>query len=326
MNKQETLSFIQEELSKKNISKDDLLNIVNKNRDSQGESNKLINVLYTIGAIIAVTGISILIGQNWNDIGMFGRLITTLGIFLATYITAFILQKPEQKILSQVMFSVSAILAPVSAWALLQESNIDFSIKYQTITALLLTIIFATALFVTRKHILVLITLVFATWGYFTEILHIFDISNYYGDFYDDVLKWWVILLGIAYMFIAYGYQSILKPDESPEVKEKNIIQGIIYNLGALGVLIGGISVGGVFDALFVAIIFAVFYIGVYLRSNMMLLLGAIFLVSHIIKITSKYFVDTIGWSVSLILIGFIIIGVSYGTFYISKKYIGKKG
>lgn len=324
MNKQELLTLIQQELANKNISKNDLLEIAYQEKKETGESKNLINVLYTIGAIIAVTGITILIGQHWDDIGMFGRLVVTLGISLATYVAAYVLEKPEQKRLSQVVFVISAILAPVGSWVLLREANIDFTIQYQTIAAIALTLVYGTALFVTRKHILVLITLGFATWAYFTKILDMFDVNNYYGDFYDDVLKWAVILLGISYMCIAYGYRSVLKTIESDEIKEKNSMQSIIYNFGAFGILLGGISVGGAFDALYVAIIFAAFYGAVYLRSKIMLLLGAIFLVSHIIKITSKYFVDTVGWPVSLIAIGFMIIGVGYGTFWVGRKYINK--
>jgi hypothetical protein len=109
------------------------------------------------------------------------------------------------------------------------------------------------------------------------------------------------------------------------EGKEKKNIANIIYNLGMLGILGSAISIGGMFDVLFIACIFAAFYGSVFIKSKLMLVSGAGFLIAYIIKITGKYFVDSIGWPVALIGIGFMIIGIGYGTYAIGKKYISRK-
>ena len=95
-----------------------------------------------------------------------------------------------------------------------------------------------------------------------------------------------------------------------------------IYGFGTLAILGAGIFIGGVFDLILIALIFAVFYGSVYLKSRSMLIFGAIFLMAHIIKLTSKYFVGSVGWPVALIIVGFLVIGVGYMTFYLNKRFM----
>ena len=79
MDKQQIVSFIREALTSGNISKSDILGLVNERkqesqvsqplaRTPEDHSKNLIRVFYAIGAIIAVIGVIILVVQNWNDI------------------------------------------------------------------------------------------------------------------------------------------------------------------------------------------------------------------------------------------------------------------
>ena len=63
----------------------------------------------------------------------------------------------------------------------------------------------------------------------------------------------------------------------------------------------------------------------IFFRSTTMILVSSGFLIAEIIKLTSRYFVNSIGWPLSLIVIGFLVIGVGYITFSLNKKYIQQK-
>jgi hypothetical protein len=77
-----------------------------------------------------------------------------------------------------------------------------------------------------------------------------------------------------------------------------------------------------VWDALYVPVIFAVLFLSVYLKSQAFLRVGSAFLMFYIIKISSKYFTDSLGWPLALVLAGFLLIGVGYFAHYLSNKYI----
>lgn len=337
MDKQQVISFIEGQLITGKISKVDLLDIANNRVVSQGstamasdnvtvstrqESSKnLINTFYSIGAIIAIIGVGILIAQHWNEIGFVGRISVTLGISLFAYILGLLLNKPQQKMVSQVMFTIAAALVPIGSYVLLKEANITFDWTSQTAVALISTLVFGSALLISKKNILFFITVGFATWTYYAFILKVFGYNYYSADF----LKWSSMLLGISYLFIAYGYRSVFKASDKDYENEKKAIQDFFSGLGTLAILGAGIFIGGIFDLLYIALIFGAFYGSVYLKSRSMLTFGALFLMAHIIKLTSKYFVDSIGWPVALIVIGFFVIGVGYMTYYLNKRFITSK-
>ena len=333
MDKQQIITFIEGQLATGKITKTDLLNLTNGGMPTsqsvsveaktqpvtskEETSSNLTHIFYGIGAIIAIVGVCILVAQNWEEIGFGGRILVTLGIALLTYLGGMILRNPEQKVISQVMFVLSAVLSPLGAYVLLNEAKIDFSWSAQIWTAIVLFIIFGVALFVSKKNILVLLNVAFATWAYYSFIVKVL------GNSYDaDLFKWAGILLGTAYILIAYGSGSVWTASDEADAKEKKSITNVLYGLGTLFVLGAGITIGGFFNIVFIALIFGAFYGSVYLKSRAMLILGGLFLMAHIIKLTSEYFADTIGWPVALIIVGFLVIGVGYMTYQINKKFI----
>jgi hypothetical protein len=221
-----------------------------------------------------------------------------------------------------VLFAISAGLAPVGTYILLDQASIDFGWSAQLGTALVLFVIFCAAMFVNRINILFLISVAYATWAYYALVMKLFSGNLLYLI---DYVQWSIMFLGASYLFLAYGYQSVWQSQDRRDAKEKEAIQNLLYGLGTLAILGSAISMGGIFDLVLIALIFCAFYGSVYLRSRAMLLFGALFLMAHIIKLTSEYFVDSIGWPVALILVGFLIIGVGYATFYINKKFISTK-
>ncbi len=339
MDKQQIVNFIEGQIATGKISKEDLLSLANNvvtpsvntspvfnsntvDISHKEESSKnIINTFYGIGAIIILGGVAILVVQNWIEIGFMGRVLVTLGISLITFIGAFFLNKPHQRVISQVMFTISCVLAPLSVDVIISEANISFTWPYTFYTALVLSVIFGYALLVSKKNILVLITIGFASWAYYLLVIKVFTL-DYYSS---NIIKWAAMLLGFSYILIARGYQLVSVAIDASDEKEKKAVRNALFGLGTLIVLGSGIFIGGFFDLIFIAFIFAAFYGSVYLKSQSMLTFGALFLMAHMVKITSKYFVDSIGWPIALIIVGFLIIGIGYMAYNLNKKYISSK-
>jgi len=321
MDKQQVLDLVSRQLDAGIVSKEEILWLVGERmvpaaRTPVGTSlapqevsgRNLTHTFYTIGTIIAIVGVGILVVQNWNDIGFAGRILVTLGLALVTYVAALTARRPEQSRLADVLFVISACLAPIGIFVLLDEGGVTFSSGAQALSGLILAVIFGTAYFTSRRNVTIMLTAIFASWAYYAGIVKVFDITPYDAA---DTFKWATMLLGIAYVLIGYGYRL-----------QRDAVPNFFYGFGTLEILGAGISFGGTFDIFYIALIFAAFYGSVYLKSRMMLGLGAIFLIAHIIKLTSKYFVDSIGWPVALIAIGFVIIGIGYFTVYLNKKFV----
>lgn len=332
MDKEQSLSFIRSQLIAGSITKDDLYALAGGFMTegaaarpavpvpTQVESSKnIINIFYAIGAIIAIVGAGILVQQHWEDIGFAGRLLVSLGIALVTFISAMLLRKLTQRVVSQVFFTISAALAPLGVYVLLFERTVEFTASAQMMTGLALAVIFLVALLVSKKNVLVLLTVGFATWAFYAFAIDILG-GNNLGDF----LKWGTMVVGVAYILIGFWYRSVTQAVEPADEKEKRSVGAVLYGFGTLALLGGGIAVGGAFDFLFILLIFGAFYGSVFLKSRSMLIFAALFLIGHIFKLTSEYFADTVGWSVALVVIGFLIIGVGSLTYYVNKKFIAR--
>lgn len=310
MEKQEIISFIESQIAEGKISKQELFSALSIDKKTETSKN-LINIFYIIGAIIALVGIIILIVQNWSDIGLVGRILVTLGISLSTYVAGYLIKDEERHTLSQVLFTMSAFLAPVGTGVLLHEAKIEVTPLLVSAISLVWAVMYGSALWGTRKSILIIFTTAFATVSLYSLASELFS-NLFYSN---DLFKLLTIFVGVAYVLMAYSLSEVGS-------HERRSVKNILYGLGTIAILGVGISFGGFIDLLMIAVIFGAFYASVYIKSTVVLMLSALFLIAHIINITGEYFADSMNWAMVLIFVGFLIIGIGYATFYLNKKYI----
>jgi len=175
----------------------------------------------------------------------------------------------------------------------------------QVITACVLALIYGVALFLTKKDILIFILTAFITWAYYAVILEILGSYVYENA---DILQWATMLLGISYISVGYAIS--------------NSLRYVFYGFGSLAILGAGIFVGGLFDIIYILILFGAFYGSVYLKSRAMLIIASFFLMAYIMKLTAEYFSSFVSWPLMLIFSGFVLIGIGYATYYVNKKFI----
>jgi len=104
----------QAQLTRDTTGQEEISHIKDSNEES---SRQLMHLLYGIGTIITIIGVVVLLAQNWKEINFIIKIGITLGIALITYIYGLLLRSRENNMLSQVMFTISAVLAPI--WELL---------------------------------------------------------------------------------------------------------------------------------------------------------------------------------------------------------------
>jgi hypothetical protein len=279
---------------------------------SEDKNSNLVKIFYGIGAIIVAVGVVILIAQNWSEIGIIGKTVVTLGIGLACYIYAFFAKEDKFSYLSQILFGLSAFLMMFGVIVVLNHLEIMVSTWLQFWIALAFFGIFAFARYDTKRDILVLIMAGFATWAYYALFFQIFD-----ARIDADWVKVATIVLGVSYLLFAYDFQKD---------RRNGLVKNILYGLGVLMILVAAGQVGGIFDLVQILLIFAAIYLSVFIKSRTVLVISTLFLIIHIVKLTSEYFVDSIGWPLALIVMGFATIGIGYMSVFLNKKFIEKTG
>lgn len=323
MDKHQLLTELQSQVAAGQIGRDEVLAVLGTAHQDAEASARHINlseVLYYIGGGIVFIGIVVLLYQNWDSLNSFVRILVTLGSFIAALIVAGLLNRyAHLKKVAQAFFLISGLLAPLAANITLKETNIDInSDSIQTYIYIILTAGFFALFYFFRQTILLFFGILFAT-GLFHFILNLLALNNLSAS---DVAKLWeyqILVDGLAFMFLGYYLQAT----------SQKALTGVLYGFGALGFLGAAIFLGGYspdqntfWELIYPLLTFGLIFVAVYVKSKSFLVFGTLFLVAYIFKLTGEYFSNNLGWPLSLVLAGFLIMIVGYYAVRINKKYL----
>lgn len=322
MNKEELLQELLAKIATGEISRSEVVNRldipVSRSSVATGEKHatmfSVTKMLYVLGAAIVVIGIVIFVSQIWEDIGSFGRIGVTLGLgALFSLIGSMLLkQKPEDGI-GSIFHCMGGVLIPSGAFVTLSELHVDLSSVWPV--AITFGVIFAFYLLLNTAHKSPVLTFFSIANGTVFVYLLVEAIVSGELYFYDDLYAYLTMVIGASYLLLAEGFRN----------GWNSKLSGALTLFGITGFL--GAAFSQVFDSVpwqlfyFVLVLGGVF-LSVYMRSRSILVMSTLFLVAHVSYITSEYFADSLGWPISLVVLGFIFIGLGYVSIAINKRYI----
>jgi hypothetical protein len=295
--------------------------------NDEKESN-IPKVLYSIGGVIAVTGILVLLGNNWDAIGFIGRWLVTVGLGLATFIGAFMVyKKPEYNVLTQVLFSISSVALFIGGFVWLNNYCCSPTWDGSNMTLYVssaLFVIFATALYASRKSILHIIATVFFTIAYYASVMNLLKDSGFTWTSIRDIVVYASMILAIGY----FMYNSWIEKGtftQSLGLSTKKAFSSL-YTFASFGLfLISALFLSGIWNLIYAFIVIGAVVLSVKLKTKIGLLISAIAIGIYCIKISVEYFADSISFSLALLISGLLIIALGYLTYYLNKKYITGK-
>jgi hypothetical protein len=276
-------------------------------------------ILYYVGGLIVVMGIVILLFQNWDSLNSLFRILVSLGAALLLYVAGTLLSREENfEGIGQAFLLISVLVFPLGVFITGHEAGLRF--EEETNRNVLIAIIsafYVTAFVITKKTLFEIFAIVWVTVLYFTVTEQLLGASlSYYGNHF---LEYRFLIAGVSYILLGYYFAK----------GPKAALSSMLYSVGVLGVLGAAFALTGfdygknIFWELFYPIlVFGVLFLSVYLKSRSFLIFGTLFLMAWIIKITGEYFSTGFGWALSLMIAGFCVIGVGYGSFYVNKKYL----
>jgi uncharacterized integral membrane protein len=132
----------------------------------------------------------------------------------------------------------------------------------------------------------------------------------------DDIYAYLTMAIGLSYLLLSWSFSNTWN---------KNLV-GLLNFFGSVGFFSAAFykvfDNYGIWELLFFVLTIGGMAYAVSIKSKSILVISTMFLVSHLMHITSKYFADSIGWPISLVILGFIIIGLGYFSISLSKKYL----
>lgn len=326
MNKEELLQEISNKISTGEISREEAISRFGFAPTPQtaitAESSKsstpfsVTKMLYVLGAAIVVIGIVIFVHQIWYDIGSFGRILVTLGLgFLITAIGSMLLKNKPEDTIGTVFHFMGGMLIPGGAVVTLSELNLDGS---DWTIAITFGVIFAFYLLLNSIHKNAILT--FFAIANATATVYLV-LNAVVGDPFEgwfgikDIYQYTTMAMGASYLLLAHAFR---------DGWNKKLI-GVLCFFGITGFL--GAAFSQVFDSVPWQMLYFIIVIGglalsVYMRSRSVLAMSTLFLIAHVSYITSEYFANSLGWPISLVILGFVFIGLGYISININKKYI----
>lgn len=324
MDKEELLQELSSKVSVGEISREEVMSRLNiaptiQREDEESEKKtsrfSVTKMLYVLGAAIVIIGIVIFVAQIWDGIGSFGRISVTLGLglLIAAIGSVLLKQKPGDDI-GPIFHFIGGMLIPGGAVVTLFELGVDgdwaFAITFGVIFA------FYLLLNVTHKHAILTFFAIANGTAAIYLVLNALSGGPFKGWFgIGDIYQYLTMAIGASYLLLAHAFRSGWN---------KHLIRALHF-FGITGFL--GAAFWQVFDSvpwqlLYFLIVLGGLFLAVYMRSRSILVMSTLFLIAHVSYITSEYFADSIGWPISLIILGFVFIGLGYASITINKKYI----
>lgn len=277
-----------------------------------------VNILYGIGGAIVAIGIVLFFQQHWQSLAPNTRILVTLGSGILLYVAGILISRTESvRGIAWAFFLAFALVTPFGVWVTFDSFHVQFPFfGYETIISCIMFIWFTASLLLLRINLFKVFAVIsgsilyFGVTGDFLSKNPVLDISSAY--------EYRFLLLGISYVLIGYSWKNTART-----------LSSCIYTFGFMMFLGAAMSLGGYspsanlfWEALFPGLALGSMFLSIPLKSRFVLVVGSLYLMGYILKITAEYFSDTVGWPIALILAGFVLIGIGYGAFMLGSRYV----
>lgn len=306
------------------VTRHEVINAANQNsHGAMGLRNaNFSDILTFIGGAIVLMGIIIFVSQQWDTMSSFTKILSTLGSAIAAYIVGGLFgQQKKSYVSSQVFYCLACALIPLGIYVLLNEMNVSTSESGMNliVSSLAFAALLLSYFLNGKQDVFFVFSVIYGTWFYFAVTGHFARNSEFYYS--NEYLEYRVLIAGISYLFLGHWFSTTTLKSFS----------SYLYGFGAIGFLGAALSLGGwtptqnmFWELSYPLFVFGFMYLSVRLKARSLLLVSSMFLMVYIIKITSEYFSDTLGWPLALVMAGLLLMVVGYGSVRINKKYIAK--
>lgn len=321
MEKQTVLAGVSDLAKNKSLTKRELLDAYEKGSGVAGKHFDLSRILYYVGGVIVLLGIGVLLWQNWDSLSIATRILVTFGSGVAAYIVAVMFSRYEHlEEVAQAFHIIAAFTLPVGMFIIFDNAGWDVGTSsVQSITSAILLITYSLSYWVFRKDIFMVFTILTATWLYYSFAS--FLMRDYQGGFLSvgEFYEYLTLIAGASWIALGYFFAQV----------NKESLTSWLYGFGVAGFLGAAFSLGGwspdqnsFWEVIFPGLAFGGIFLSVFLKSRVTLVLGVLYIMGYILKLTDEYFSESLGWAFALVLVGFALIALGYGAVWLNKKYL----
>lgn len=293
---------IQSLITEHQLSKADILSMFNiPSEESEGMLQRVI--MYIGGAFIFM-GICVYIGMIWEDLNPLSRVIISLGSgFIAFVMGLLCLGDSRYTKASTPLFLVAASVQPLGLFVFMDEylPKSGDAIKAACVVFGFMTIQQITAFVATKRTSLLFFSLFFF-YAFLCVFMNWMRIEAPEGP----------LMIGLTALMVSWGVS------QTPHKR----IASFFFFWASLLTAVASFDVFGnsPFDVLLIGVSAGLIYLSVIVASRTVLTIGVLSLLAFLGYFTDEYFKDIVGWPIAMIVMGFIMIGISVFAVKLGKK------
>lgn len=299
----EAFKQIQSLIDEHHLSKSDIAALFDapSEEDSGGMLQRII--MYIGGAFIFM-GICVYIGIIWDDLNPLSRVIISLGSgFIAFIMGLFCLGDSRYIKASTPLFIIAAAIQPVGLFVFMDEylPKSGEVIKAACVVFGFMTIQQITAFIATKRTSLLFFSL-FYFYAFLCVFMNWLQIEAPEGP----------LVIGLTALMVSWGVSQT----------EHKPIASFFFFWASILTAAASFDVFGnsAFDVLLIGVAAGIIYLSVIAASRTVLTVGVLSLLAYLGYFTDEYFKNIVGWPVALIIMGFVMIGISVFAVKLGKK------
>lgn len=272
-----------------------------------------------IGAILIFSAICIFITQNWDELNFITKVAVTLVSGIVAYVIGVLCSFDKRvNFVSSGFYLISAILIYIGLANVIFESIYVAIVGTQSLIFGILFGIYIISFIIFRKNIFIVLSVIFGS-----ELFFFIIYSITHGGYY-ILYEYTSLLIGFVYILLGYA----LSKDTKDPLTEVLYGFGIFFFLSiTLAFCFWSYDDANIFWILFYpVIIFWTMFFGTYLKIKSFILFGYIYIymLLYIPFVTETYFIDNLGWPLSLAFMGVLVILFGFCINKIKYSYINK--
>jgi len=264
----------------------------------------LAKVTAYLGGVFVLAGIALFIGMQWDHFGSAVRVLVTLGVGFAIYLFALATMTDNRFAgVTTPTLLIAALLQPTGIVVMINEYSRGGDPAHGLLFMCVVMFAQQFLTFLAKKRTVLLFTsLFFGAAGFGTL-----------GDILDVDFEIVSLALGIGLTLISY----------TTDKTAHRVITPFWYFAGSVFFLYGAFDVleGSAIEIVYFGVAAAVMYLGTVVRSRTLLFSSVIALMG----VTGYYFRASLANAFGLIILGFLLIGLSALAMSLNRKYIKGK-
>jgi len=274
--------------------------------DKQKQSSGIVARLFSyIGGIFIFAGIGVFISMYWREFNSEARVLVTLGVGFAAYILALVcLGDKNYQRAATPLFLISAILQPMGILVMLNEYAMGGDRRYGILFMTAYMLLQHGLTFWAKQRSLLAFGAIFFGAAFFVTL---FDI----WDFKPNLIS---TVIGASLLCLAYALNQ----------SRHAAIAGFWYFVGS------AMFLWAVFDLVkdtsqeivYLGIAALMIFLSTWVRSRAMLFVSTLAMLGYIGYFTAEHFANTVGWPISLVIIGIALFCLGSLAVRLNNKYI----